>query len=191
MTAGAHGAIATLGSRAARHGHRLSRSCAEGAKSPRGGRSSSIGRFARYVPDRRGANGVQSEHKRGQLRATHKPPIRCMPPHRTGSLRLGAGRSQVQILSPRSEVPGNRALCFPGALTRRGARVQTGCNCCNRARSGASLRGADSGTFGCTRLLRSETTTLARPRVPTAGTTTRTMRLVSIGFGVVERRELP
>ena len=44
--------------------------------------------------------GVQTERKRKQLSGTVALDRR-MWPHRTRSLRLGAGRSQVQILSPR------------------------------------------------------------------------------------------
>ncbi len=58
----------------------------------------------------------------------------------TGSLRLGAGRSQVQILSPRS----SRAPVLPG-LRAFGAGVvpRTGSNSGSISSRGCSLRWAD------------------------------------------------
>ena len=47
-------------------------------------------------------SGVQTERNRAQLRATEIALERRRAPGTPGSLRLGAGRSQVQILSPRS-----------------------------------------------------------------------------------------
>src|SRR5215208_1159918 len=47
-------------------------------------------------------SGVQSERNRAQLRATQTALEGRSAPGTPGSLRPGAGRSQVQILSPRS-----------------------------------------------------------------------------------------
>jgi hypothetical protein len=62
-----------------------------------------------------------TESNRGQLRGA---PGRRIPGYATGSLRLGVGRSQVQILSPRPhESPGNPGLSpfqDPGSSPRWG-----------------------------------------------------------------------
>jgi hypothetical protein len=50
-------------------------------------------------------SGVQSENNRAQLRATQTSLERWITLGTPGSLRLGAGRSQVQILSPRLRSP--------------------------------------------------------------------------------------
>ena len=65
------------------------------------------------------------ERNSGQLRATHAAVERRTAPSTPGTLRLGAGRSQVQILSPRSRSPckAQKALCR-GIVTG----VQMGCN---------------------------------------------------------------
>ena len=59
-----------------------------------------------------------------QLEAAVRPQI---PPQATRTFRLGAGRSQVQILSPRSsESPGNPGLLPVLATIISGHRVQYG-----------------------------------------------------------------
>jgi hypothetical protein len=56
-------------------------------------------------------SGEQIERNRDQLNTTQTALRRGTRPHATGSLRLGAGRSQVQILSPRSQKsPANRRV---------------------------------------------------------------------------------
>jgi hypothetical protein len=63
------------------------------------------------------------------------------PDHRigsdpSGSLRLGAGRSQVQILSPRLEAPANRIVLVSGVMASRGPVWIAGSKFFNRAGSG-------------------------------------------------------
>src|SRR3954466_8823006 len=57
--------------------------------------------------------------------------------------RLGAGRSQVQILSPRLELPANDVVRQPGVKRFWGSILSPGCNFRDRARTGAWLRSAD------------------------------------------------
>ena len=57
---------------------------------------------------------------------------REIPPAPTGSLRLGAGRSQVQILSPRFEAPANPIVLVGRVMTSRGSIGPTGSDFCNR-----------------------------------------------------------
>jgi hypothetical protein len=96
----------------------------------------------------RSAHGVQSgeqtERNPGQLRTTDTV-LRCRTRSgSTRSLRLGAGRSQVQILSPRLECCKSRS-----SLNRRNRRPgpigPSGSNFCNRARNGAWRGSVDSG----------------------------------------------
>src|SRR5215204_3075179 len=60
-------------------------------------------------------SGVQTERNRAQLRATEIAVEPRIAAGRPGSLRLGAGRSQVQILSPRLEIPVTLDKCLCGA----------------------------------------------------------------------------
>ncbi len=64
-------------------------------------------------------SGEQTERNRDQLSNTDIALARPTAPDRTGSLRLGAGRPQVQILSPRCEVPAKRVLPRNGATGGR------------------------------------------------------------------------
>jgi integrase len=65
------------------------------------------------------------------------------PPTGTGARGLGAGRSQVQFLFPRYEVPGDTDVLGRGALARGVQRVQTGRKSRKEARSGVSRRRVD------------------------------------------------
>ena len=47
----------------------------------------------------------------------------CICSHTARTFRLGAGRSQVQILSPRSNLPANYIVLFNGAKGQRGPTV--------------------------------------------------------------------
>jgi hypothetical protein len=108
------------------------------AESSQAGGSPTVGRSV-LAPGPPGVHsGVQIESNGGQLRATQTALARRTPPEVTGSLRLGAGRSQVQILSPRYEVPGNRKALFCGSGVQR---VHSGCNSCNASITSVS-RGA-------------------------------------------------
>ena len=91
------------GARGRRGGFARAQRCPVGSTRRTGGhRSAAPSRARAGAVDRDGVHdGVQIERNRAQLRATD----RFRAPRRTdtpGSLRLGAGRSQVQILSPRS-----------------------------------------------------------------------------------------
>ena len=67
-------------------------------------------------------SGVQIERNRAELRATQTAVDGRIAPDTPGLLRLGAGRSQVQILSPRSV----RKACECGPFLRSvPARIAT------------------------------------------------------------------
>src|SRR5829696_1908543 len=65
----------------------------------------------------RGPKVRATESTRDQLGATRRREIRS---EATRSFRLGAGRSQVQILSPRLEAPANGVVCKAGATAFAG-----------------------------------------------------------------------
>jgi hypothetical protein len=63
---------------------------------------------------------VQIERNRGQLGATQIAVEHRIPLGTPGSLRLGAGRSQVQILSPRLKVPAHCIIPTDRVMSSRG-----------------------------------------------------------------------
>ena len=90
-----------------------------------------VGRDDRARGVRRGVqSGVQIERNRAQLRATQTALERRGTLDTPRTLRLGAGRSQVQILSPRSQkIPAKSHIlpfgCGTGTGTKRGP-ISTG-----------------------------------------------------------------
>jgi hypothetical protein len=70
-----------------------------------------------------GSKVSATEPDSGQLKAAL---ARWIPRHATRSFRLGAGRSQVQILSPRLDYPANGVVLRSGALGRAGCNAAAG-----------------------------------------------------------------
>jgi hypothetical protein len=78
----------------------------------------------------------QTERKCSHL-ARLKPAQGCrMALQTTGSFRLGAGRSQVQILSPRLEIPANCILLVGNVIAARGPIRPSGSKFGDRAGNG-------------------------------------------------------